>query len=154
MVYVALSLCMPPNIAFCMLLITLCTLLRGSPLSFHLLPTYTSTHTHRKLIVGGEDIAPDGVDEREDHTTYTLTWLTNGYTSTQKGRRHELRFSFMFDNLELAESFQVKFYPVQSSTHLTWGTTIERIELEARSSKPLTEAVNFQTLSPTNITFK
>lgn len=97
---------------------------------------------------------PDGVDEREDHTTYTLTWLTNGYTSTQKGRRSELKFSFIFDNLELAENFQVKFYPVQSSTHLTWGTRIERIEFEARTSRPLKEAVDFQTLSPTNVTFK
>ena len=105
-------------------------------------------------MIGGEDILPDGVDEREDHTTYTLTWLTNGYTSTQKGRRSELKFSFMFDNLELAENFQVKFYPVQSGTHLTWGTTIERIELQARTSRPVKEAVDFQTLSPTNVTFK
>ena len=113
--------------------------------------TLTHTCKLRKLVIGGDDIVPDKVEQREDCAEYTFTWFTNGYTTTQKGRRHDLKFSFLFDNTELAVSFQVKFYPVQDSTHLTWGTKIQRIELEAKGQAG---AVGFQTLSPTKVTFK
>ena len=123
----------------------------------HLIHTHMHTHAcihahmYRKLVIGGDDITPDKVEERDDCAEYTFTWFTNGYTTTQKGRRHELKFSFMFDNTELGVNFQVKFYPVQDSTHLTWGTKIQRIELEAKGQAG---GVGFQTLSPTNVIFK
>lgn len=155
--------CCVHSCGFCLQLESIWTCLWAVVLCFTYMLSFSTHHTHthphahihtctlRKLVIGGDDIVPDKVEQREDCAEYTFTWFTNGYTTTQKGRRHDLKFSFLFDNTELAVSFQVKFYPVQDSTHLTWGTKIQRIELGAKGQAG---AVGFQTLSPTNVTFK
>lgn len=106
----------------------------------------------RKLVIGGDDIVPDKVNQKEEHTEYQFTWLTNGYTETAKGQRHELRFSFMFESVEISTNFQVKFYPVQRATHLTWGTEIHKIEMEGRGQ--FGAAAGFHSIAPTKVTFR
>ena len=100
-------------------------------------------------------MTPDHINKKEEYTEYKFTWFTSGYTTTQTGKRHELRFSFLFEYGELAASFQVKFYPIQSSSHLTWGTEIHRIELEGRGDfGGGGGATGYASLAPTNISFK
>lgn len=50
---------------------------------------------------------------------------------------------------------QVKFYSVVKGTHLTWGTLINRIEVEGKGEfgTGSTGAAAFQTLTPTNVSF-
>ena len=109
-------------------------------------------HT-RKLVIGSDDISPDSVEEQEDCTNYNFTWFTNGYTATRQGQRHELHFSFLFENAELVANFQVKFYSIQNTSHLTWGTEIHRIEFDGKGQFG-SGAAAFQTITPINITFK
>ena len=92
------------------------------------------------------------MEEKPEYTNYKFTWFTNGYTETKKGQRHELHFSFLFENAELVTDFQVKFYPIQH-TSVTWGTEINRIELIGKGQFGRGAAA-FQTLSPIDITFR
>ena len=106
-------------------------------------------------MIGGDENTPESSSKKDDGTEYTFPWFTNGYSSTGSGRRSDLHFTFIFDSLEIATDFQVKFYPIDGAAHLTWGTVIQRIELECRG-KPHTGggASPFQNLAPTSITFK
>ena len=114
---------------------------------------HAHTHTHRKLVIGGDNITPDTSKTTGDCNEYTFTWLTNGFAPTATGKRNDLRIAFTFENAELATSQQVKFYPVAKSSHLTWGTEVQKIELEARG-QPAGGAAGYQNLAPTNVSFK
>ena len=158
-------------------------------MTLHIHAILTHTHnTHRNLVIGGDDITPDSVEEKETHTEYRFTWFTNGYTSTKSGQRLDLRIAFLFEGAELATTFQVspspspplacghvlarpamhewyfeflvlvsqvKFYSIVKGNHLTWGTPINRIEVEGKGEfgTGSTGAAAFQTLTPTNVSF-
>ena len=101
-------------------------------------------------------MTPDTTKEEGDTTEYTFSWITNGFTPTQRGRRNDLRVAFTFPHAELSTSFQVKFYSLEKSSHLTWGTEVHRIELEGRGidGSPQEGATPMQSLAPTKVTFK
>lgn len=40
--------------------------------------------SHRKVVMGGDEMVPDSSEEREGKTEYRCTWLTNGYQPTRK----------------------------------------------------------------------
>ena len=105
------------------------------------------------MIIGGDDITPDSKVKKENCVEYKFAWFTNGYAATTNGKRHELHIVFVFDSAKLVTNFQVKFYPITKSSHLTWGTEIHRIELEGRGNLDGAGAAGFESLVPTNIKF-
>ena len=114
--------------------------------------THIHTHTHRELVIGGDIITPDSSTKNNDSTTYNFTWLTNGFKPTSSGRRNDLRCCFKFEGAELATTLQVKFYSLGNASHLTWGTAIRSIELEAKIQTD--GAVPFQNLIPSKVNFR
>lgn len=58
-------------------------------------------------------------------------------------------------NRVLVRVSQVKFYSIVKGNHLTWGTPINRIEVEGKGEfgTGSTGAAAFQTLTPTNVSF-
>ena len=103
-------------------------------------------------MLGGDSITPDSSTKNDDATTYNFTWFTNGFRPTSSGKRNDLRCCFKFEGAELATNFQVKFYGLGSSSHLTWGTAVRNIELEAKMQTD--GAVPFQNLIPSKVSFK
>lgn len=109
---------------------------------------------YRKLVIGGDEMSPDSTKEGDNGCDYVFTWLTSGFQPTKSGQRSELAFIFKFENAEVVNTFQVKMYSREKSSHLTWGTEVKRIELEVRGMEPTTGATPYKNLAPTNVTFK
>ena len=53
----------------------------------------------------------------------------------------------------MLHKFQVKFYPSEKSSHITWGTEVKRIEFDVRGLET-GGAAPYKVLAPTNISFK
>ena len=97
---------------------------------------------------------PDSSKTSDNACDYTFTWLTSGFQPTKSGQRSELSFIFKFEHAEVANSFQVKMYSREKSSHLTWGTEVRRIELEVRGMESSAGAAPYKTLAPTKINYK
>ena len=130
------------------------------PPNLNNLPTLIFTkHSYlfRKLVIGGDEITPDSSKEGESSSEYQFSWITNGFQPTKSGKRSELSFSFKFENAQVLNKLQVKFYPQEKGSHLTWGTEIHRIEYEVRGIERISkgsEATPYKTLAPHNINFR
>ena len=92
----------------------------------------------------------------DNNGEYKFTWITSGYKPTKSGQRFELNFCFKFEKAEVAKKFQVKFYPQEKASHITWGTEINRIEMSVRGMESTSAASDslFMNLVPTEVTFK
>ena len=115
---------------------------------------YVYPHFCRKLIIGGDEMRPDSSKSTDSSCDYTFTWLTSGFQPTKSGQRSDLAFMFKFENAEVVNTFQVKMYAREKSSHLTWGTEVKRIELEVRGVEPVTSAAPLKTYAPSNVSFK
>lgn len=105
-------------------------------------------------MIGGDEIVADTCKEGDNSCVYQFSWLTSGFQPTKSGQRSELNFTFKFENAEVVNTFQVKMYSREKSSHITWGTEIRRMELEVRGVEPMSSATPYKTLAPTNVSFK
>ena len=105
-------------------------------------------------MIGGEEILPDSSKGSDASCEYKFCWLTNGFQPTKSGNRDDLNITFKFENADVVNSFQVKFYAQEKASHITWGTEVRRLELEVRGINSGTGATPHKTLAPTNVVFK
>ena len=104
-------------------------------------------------MIGEEDVAQDSCKEGDSSNEYHFSWLTSGFQPTKSGHRSEITFIFKFENAEVVNKFQVKFYPPEKSSHITWGTEVRRMELEVRGMETSAGASLYKTLAPSNIRY-
>ena len=103
-------------------------------------------------MLGSDELTADNEKDlgKTDTKLYEFSWITTGYSKTDKGQRSMLRITFFFDNgAEITTQVQCKFYGLSSASHLTWGTPLHKLELICNCDISLG-----QSFSPNEIKYK
>lgn len=73
----------------------------------------------------------DHSDQVQGASKYYFKWRTRGETPTQDKLRDNTPLALSFqDGITLAIPLQFKCYRVEDVQHVTWGTPLDRVELE------------------------